>query len=111
MYSIQLNESGTRRLDISEAHLLTVRKYSLFRDLVDSSGYVNEQTLDKLKLNVRSLMATGEAAFTDLLPLCAEVVFHNKMKAFGLRNLILLYTDWEIGQLEAAGAESPTPED
>ena len=56
MYKIQTNSSGTRNIEISEEHLQTIDDYQLFRDLIDSNGYVDEQVLDKLKLNVRSML-------------------------------------------------------
>ena len=31
----------------------------------------------------------------DLLDLCIDVIYHDSMKAFGLKNLILLYLDWK----------------
>ena len=40
MYKIQLNPTGTHFLDITDDHLNTIRKYALFRDLIDSNGYV-----------------------------------------------------------------------
>ena len=52
---IQSNSSGTRSIEIQETHLQTIEKYQLLRDLIDSTGYVDEQVLDKLKLNVRAL--------------------------------------------------------
>ena len=51
MYKIQSNQSGSRSIDITEKHLETIEKYQLFRDLIDSHGFVDEQVLDKLKLN------------------------------------------------------------
>ena len=50
---IQANSSGTRSIEIQESHLQTIEKYLLLRDLIDSNGYVDEQVLDKLKLNRR----------------------------------------------------------
>lgn len=94
MISIQLNESGTHHLEIEERHLITISDYALFRDLVDSTGYVTEQTLDKLKFNVRSLIATADTP-KPLIDLCYEVIYHPKMKGYGLKNLILAYLDWE----------------
>ena len=41
MYKIQSNQSGTRSIDISEKHLETIEKHQLFRDLVDSNGFVD----------------------------------------------------------------------
>ena len=60
MVKIQTNASGTRSIDIEEKHLDTIEKYQLFRDLIDSNGYVDESVLDKLKLNIRSMLG-GEA--------------------------------------------------
>lgn len=101
MYTIPLNESGTRRLDVAIMHLETIRRYALFRDLVDSSGYVTEEVLDKLKHHIRALIAADGEATKELLALCSEVVYHEKMKAYGLRQLILAYLEWEQGE-EAA---------
>ena len=56
MYKIQTNQSGTRSIDISDEHLQTIRRHQLFRDLIDSNGYVDETVLDKLKLNVRAIL-------------------------------------------------------
>ena len=41
---IQSNSTGTRSIDIAEEHLQTIEKYQLFRDLIDSNGYVDEHT-------------------------------------------------------------------
>ncbi|MDD6890714.1 MAG: hypothetical protein PUD47_01270 [Bacteroidales bacterium] len=95
MYTLQTNPSGTRSITITEAHLQTIEKYALFQHLIDSNGIVDESVLDKLKLNVRSLIASSEANSKDLLDLCIDVIYHNNMKAFGLHQLILLYIDWE----------------
>lgn len=94
MYDIQLNESGTRHLDITDENLRTIRKYNLLRGLVDSTGYVNEAVLDKLKLSIRSLIAHTADDTKDLLDLCIDVIYHDKMKAYGLRNLLALYEEW-----------------
>ena len=48
MYDIQLNESGTRHLNVTEQNLQTIRKYGLFDGLVGSTGYITEAELDKL---------------------------------------------------------------
>ena len=50
--------------------------------------------LDKLKLNIRSLIASQEEDSKDLLDLCIDVIYHNNMKAFGLQQLIKLYLTW-----------------
>ena len=80
MYTIQANPSGTRNLEISEENLATIEKYGLFRHLIDSNGIVDETVLDKLKLNIRSLIAAQEEDSKDLLDLCIDVIYHNNMK-------------------------------
>lgn len=95
MYTIQTNASGTRSMEISETNLQTIQKWSLFQHLIDSNGIVDEMVLDKLKLNIRSLIASAEGDCKDLLDLCIDVIYHNNMKAFGLHQLILLYIRWE----------------
>ena len=100
MYTIQANPSGTRTLEISEENLKTIEKYSLFQHLIDSNGIVDESVLDKLKLNIRSLIASSENDCKDLLDLCIDVIYHNNMKAFGLFQLIQLYIKWEREQSE-----------
>lgn len=80
---------------ISEKHLDTIRKYSLLENLVDSNGIVDEQVLDKLKLNVRSMLETGQETDRELLSLCLDVVYNNNMKAFGLNQLMKLYDKWK----------------
>ena len=95
MYKIQANPTGTRSIEVSEEHLQTIRKYALLKNLIDSTGIIDETVLDKLKLNIRSLIASMEENSKDLLDLCIDVIYHNNMKAFGLHQLILLYIKWE----------------
>lgn len=87
MYTIQANPSGTRSMEISEENLVTIEKYSLFQHLIDSNGIVDEAVLEKLKLNIRSLIASQEEDSKELLDLCIDVIYHNNMKAFGLQQL------------------------
>ena len=94
MYTIQANPSGTRSMEISEENLVTIEKYSLFQHLIDSNGIEDEAVLEKLKLNIRSLIASQEEDSKDLLDLCIDVIYHNNMKAFGLQQLIKLYLTW-----------------
>lgn len=94
MYTIQANPSGTRSMEISEENLVTIEKYSLFQHLIDSNEIVDEAVLEKLKLNIRSLIASQEEDSKDLLDLCIDVIYHNNMKAFGLQQLIKLYLTW-----------------
>ena len=74
MYTIQANPSGTRNMEISEENLVTIEKYSLFQHLIDSNGIVDEAVLEKLKLNIRSLIASQEEDSKDLLDLCIDVI-------------------------------------
>ena len=92
---IQTNSSGTRSIEIKEQHLQTIERYQLFRDLIDSNGYVDEQVLDKLKLNVRSILEAQAGLDKDLLDLCLDVIYHPNMKAFGLQQLVLLFINWK----------------
>ena len=105
MYTIQANPSGTRTMEVSEENFRTIEKYALFRHLIDSNGIVDEAVLDKLKLNIRSLIASQEEDSKDLLDLCIDVIYHNNMKAFGLQQLIKLYLVWFNSQ-EAEEEES-----
>ena len=105
MYTIQTNPSGTRSLEISEENLATIEKYGLFRHLIDSNGIVDETVLDKLKLNIRSLIATQEEASKARLALCIDGVYHTNMKAFGLQQLIKLYLQW-LSQQETIEEEN-----
>ena len=98
MYTIQTNASGTRSMEISEENLQTIRKYALFQHLIDSNGIIDEAVLDKLKLNIRSLITSQDGNNKELLDLCIDVIYHNNMKAFRLHQLILLYVDWEQEQ-------------
>ena len=95
MYKIQTNSSGTRSIDISDEHLQTIEKYQLFRDLIDSSGYVDEEVLNKLKLNIRSLLESEAGLDKQLLDLCLDVIYHANMKAFGLQQLVILFINWK----------------
>jgi hypothetical protein len=92
---IQTNPTGTRSIEIEETHLQTIEKYQLLRDLIDSNGYVDEQVLDKLKLNIRSLLESQAGLDKDLLDLCLDVIYHPNMKAFGLQQLVLHYINWK----------------
>lgn len=94
-YKIQTNASGTRSMTISENHLDTIKKYALLKNLIDSNGIVDETVLDKLKLNVRSMLESCPETDKELLDLCLDVIYNNNMKAFGLNQLITLYTKWE----------------
>lgn len=91
---IQANASGTRSIEVSEEHLQTIERYSLLKNLVDSNGIVDEAVLDKLKLNVRSILESQPSADKSLLDLCLDVIYNPNMKALGLHNLVLLYIEY-----------------
>lgn len=92
---IQANLSGTRSIEVTDKHLETIDKYSLLRNLIDSNGIIDEAVLDKLKLNVRSLLEGNAGGDRDLLDLCLDVIYNSNMKAYGLHELVLLYIDWK----------------
>lgn len=104
MFDIALNEKGSRFMHITEENLQTIKKYELFNGLINSTGYVTENDLDKLKLNIRSLIASSSENTKDLLDLCIDVIYHDKMKAFGLKNLIGVYNKWISLAHESAAA-------
>ena len=64
----------------------------LFNQLPNSHGLISEEILEKLRLTVRSLIASQEENSKDLLDLCIDVIYHKDMKAFGLNQLYELYT-------------------
>lgn len=88
MHTIITNAKGSRSIEVSDTHLETLLKYNLLSGLVDSTGLVTEEVLEKLRLQVRSLLEHTDDA--QLLELCQQVIFHENMKAIGLQNLIAL---------------------
>lgn len=94
IHKIQSNASGTRSIEISDEHLATIDRYHLFKGLVDSTGFIDEDVLDKLKLNLRSML-DAHSDDKDLMALCFDVIWHKNMKAFGLQQLIVLYINWK----------------
>ena len=95
MAKIQANSTGTRNIEINDEHLQTIEDYQLFRDLIDSNGYVDEEVLNKLKLNIRSILESEAGKDKRLLDLCLDVIYHPNMKAYGLQQLVLLYINWK----------------
>ena len=95
MEKIQTNASGTRSIEVSTEHLQTIEDYQLFRDLIDSNGYVDEDVLNKLKLNIRSMLESEAGKDKRLLDLCLDVIYHHNMKAYGLQQLVLLFIKWK----------------
>lgn len=98
IYTIQANTSGTRTIDVSEENLKTIEKYALFQHLIDSNGIIDECVLEKLRLNICSLIASQETDSKDLLDLCIDVIYNSNMKALGLQQLIYLYLQWRNEQ-------------
>lgn len=105
MYKIQANASGTRSINVSDEHLATIRKYSLLKNLIDSTGFIDEQVLDKLKLNMRSMLESNMGADKGLVDLCLDVVYNKNMKAFGLHQLVLIYIEWDEKNYEGTEPE------
>lgn len=105
MAKIQTNASGTRSIEVSEQHLATIDQYQLLNGLVDSSGIIDEQVLDKLKLNIRSMLESEAGGDKQLLDLCLDVVYHPNMKAIGLQNLVQLYKEWKNNQEDGVSAD------
>ena len=95
---------GSRVMAVSEDNLQTLEKYNLFADLLDSNGIVDEGILERLQLNVRSLMQSASDD-VDLISLAQDVIFHLNMKAFSLHQLILLYIDWKDGKNKSSDTE------
>lgn len=92
---IQANASGTRSIEVSEKHLITLKKYALLKNLIDSNGIIDEDVLDKLKFNCRSILESQPTIDKELMDLCLDVIYNTNMKAIGLQNLVLLYVEWE----------------
>ena len=92
---IQANASGTRSIEVNEKHLLTLKKYALLKNLIDSNGIIDENVLDKLKFNCRSILESQPSVDKELMDLCLDVIYNTNMKAIGLQNLVMLYVDWE----------------
>lgn len=101
MYKIQTNASGTRHIEVTEQHLETIEKYSLLKGLVPSNGLVDETTLEKLKQNVKSyILSNSTEDNKELCDLCFNVLYHDNMKVFGLKELIMLYVGWSDSKEE-----------
>lgn len=90
---INANASGTRTIEVTEEQLQIIRKYSLLDRITNSMGIVNEDALEKLRLTVRSLIASQEMNAKDLLNIC-PILYDENMKALGLTNLLHCYNRW-----------------
>ena len=60
-YTIISNASGTRTMTITDENLQTIDRFSLFKNLVDSNGIIDDNVLEKLRLNVRALVESTNA--------------------------------------------------
>lgn len=94
MYKIQSNASGTRSIEISEGNLETIDNYSLLKGLIPSNGIVDETTLEQLKHNLKSLILNNDGC-KDLVDLAFNVIYHDNMKVFALKELVMLYIAWK----------------
>ena len=90
---INANASGTRTIEVTEEQLQIIKKYSLLDRIANSTGVIDEESLNKLRLTVRSLIASQTMASKELLDIC-PILYHEDMKALGLKNLIKCYTEW-----------------
>ena len=100
---INANASGTRTIEVTEEQLQIIKKYSLLDRIANSTGVIDEESLNKLRLTVRSLIASQTMASKELLDIC-PILYHEDMKALGLKNLIKCYTEW-IASSAAAETE------
>lgn len=94
MYKIQANKSGTRNIEVTDEHLQTIQRYKLLDGLVDSNGIIDDNTLNKLRFNIRSILESETGKDKALLDLCLDVVYSDNMKVLGLTNLVALYSEW-----------------
>jgi len=99
IYKIQSNASGTRSIEITEENLFAIEKYSLLKGLVPSNGIVDETTLESLKHNAKSYILNNDEC-KDLVDLCTNVLYHDNMKVYGLKELIMLYVGWRDAREE-----------
>ncbi|MBO7554078.1 MAG: hypothetical protein J6T82_08625 [Bacteroidaceae bacterium] len=98
MYKIQANEKGSRYIEVSDEHLRILEKFDLLDHLTDSTGRVDEDTLAKLRLTLPALINSCLEDLQALNKLGSEVVFHDDMKALGLKNLMHLFEQWKNGE-------------
>ncbi len=90
---INANASGTRTIEVAEEQLQIIKKYSLLDSVKSSLGTVDEDSLTKLRLTLRSLIASQEMNSKELLEIC-PIFYDENMKALGLTNLMTCYNNW-----------------
>ena len=103
---INANASGTRTIEVTEEQLALIKKYSLLDRITNSLGIADEESLAKLRLTVRSLIASQQMDAKELLELC-PVLYDENMKALGLNNRMECYNNW----LANLAKETPATED
>ena len=103
---INANTSGTRTIEVSEPQLRIIQKYSLLDRIANSTGVIDEESLNKLRLTVRSLIASQTMASKELLDIC-PILYHEDMTALGLKNLIKCYSVCILNK-EATGTVEET---
>ena len=69
--------------------------------MIDSNGIIDEDILDKLRFNVRGLLESEPGKDKDLLDLCLDVIYNQNMKAIGLKNLVVLFKEWDLTHQDA----------
>ena len=106
---INANTSGTRTIEVSEPQLRIIQKYSLLDRIANSTGVIDEESLNKLRLTVRSLIASQTMASKELLDIC-PILYHEDMKALGLNNLAKCYTEWLAGEVAKESTETENAE-
>lgn len=95
MFKIPANPSGTRSFEVKQENLETIEKYALFRNLIDSNGIIDEEILERLRFNARSILQSQNIIDKELLYLCIDLIYHPYMKPYGLHQLTLLYIKWK----------------
>ncbi len=90
---INANATGTRTIEVTEDNMRTIQRYSLFERIANSVGIIDEESLEKLRYTVRSLIVSQGNDTDALVGLC-WVLFDDNMKAYGLNNLIACYRNW-----------------
>ena len=56
---------------------------------------MDDEVLNKVKLNIRSMLESEAGKDKSLLDLCLDVIYHPNMKAYGLQQLVILYINWK----------------
>ncbi|MCR4852964.1 MAG: hypothetical protein K5893_05185 [Prevotella sp.] len=110
-YKIQANASGTRSIEIDDVHMQTIEKYGLLQNLAGSTGIIDEDVLEKLRLHCRSILETQSEVDRELMNLCLDVVYHPNMKAIGLQNLQKAFGEWKQSLKEEEPKEEEPKEE